>query len=66
MDQELAQLHQERDELERGNQNLKTEFATMNRKYVSCLFWIPVCIPMLRSASNWQLCRDPQSIRMSL
>ena len=35
MDQELAQLHQERDELERGNQNLKTEFATMNRKYVS-------------------------------
>ncbi|KAF9965329.1 hypothetical protein BGZ70_005042 [Mortierella alpina] len=33
VDQELAQLHQERDELERGNQNLKTEFTTMSRKY---------------------------------
>ncbi|KAF9902475.1 hypothetical protein EC991_004851 [Linnemannia zychae] len=33
VDQELAQLHQERDELERGNQNLMQELASMNRKY---------------------------------
>ncbi|KAG0216647.1 hypothetical protein BGX33_012402 [Mortierella sp. NVP41] len=33
MDQEMAQLHQERDELERGNQNLMQELATMNLKY---------------------------------
>ncbi|KAG0275271.1 hypothetical protein BGZ95_008969 [Linnemannia exigua] len=33
VDQELAQLHQERDELERGNQNLMQELANMNRKY---------------------------------
>ncbi|KAF9430536.1 hypothetical protein BGZ94_006331 [Podila epigama] len=33
MDQELAQLHQERDELERGNQSLVAEFSIMNRKY---------------------------------
>lgn len=34
MDQELAQLHQERDELERGNQNLMQELGNMNSKYV--------------------------------
>ncbi|KAF8926930.1 hypothetical protein BGZ58_010754, partial [Dissophora ornata] len=33
MDQELAQLHQERDELERGNQNLMAELQNMNSKY---------------------------------
>ncbi|KAF9919768.1 hypothetical protein FBU30_010552 [Linnemannia zychae] len=33
VDQELAQLHQERDELERGNQNLMAELANMNKKY---------------------------------
>lgn len=34
VDQELAQLHQSRDELERGNQSLMQELANMNRKYV--------------------------------
>ncbi|GJJ78666.1 hypothetical protein EMPS_11025 [Entomortierella parvispora] len=33
MDQELANLHQERDELERSNQNLMNEFTMMNHKY---------------------------------
>ncbi|KAH7055249.1 hypothetical protein BKA57DRAFT_389473, partial [Linnemannia elongata] len=33
VDQELAQLHQSRDELERGNQSLMQELANMNRKY---------------------------------
>ncbi|KAF9992293.1 hypothetical protein BGZ79_003277, partial [Entomortierella chlamydospora] len=33
MDQELAQLHSERDELERGNQHLVAELQNMNRKY---------------------------------
>jgi len=39
MDQELANLHQERDELERSNQTLMNEFTMMNHKYVrkSCL-----------------------------
>ncbi|KFH66906.1 hypothetical protein MVEG_07431 [Podila verticillata NRRL 6337] len=33
MNQELAQLLQERNELERGNQSLVAEFSVMNRKY---------------------------------
>ncbi|KAF9113589.1 hypothetical protein BGX27_001237 [Mortierella sp. AM989] len=33
VDQELAQLHSERDELERGNQHLVVELQNMNRKY---------------------------------
>ncbi|KAF9437139.1 hypothetical protein BGZ76_001849 [Entomortierella beljakovae] len=33
MDQELAELHLERDELERGNQHLVAELQNMNRKY---------------------------------
>ncbi|KAF9208492.1 hypothetical protein BGZ49_008677 [Haplosporangium sp. Z 27] len=33
MDQELAQLHSERDELERGNHQLVAELQNMNRKY---------------------------------
>ncbi|KAI1315164.1 hypothetical protein EDD11_001221 [Mortierella claussenii] len=33
MDQELAQLHLERDELERGNQHLLSELQTMKHKY---------------------------------
>ncbi|KAG0249565.1 hypothetical protein BG011_009131 [Mortierella polycephala] len=33
MDQELAQMQQERDDLERGNQNLKSDLMHMKRKY---------------------------------
>ncbi|KAF9586578.1 hypothetical protein BGW38_001823 [Lunasporangiospora selenospora] len=33
MDQELAQLHQERDDLERGNHALLSDLSAMNRKY---------------------------------
>ncbi|KAG0326804.1 hypothetical protein BG004_002901 [Podila humilis] len=33
MNQEIEQLKQERNELERGNQSLVAEFAVMNRKY---------------------------------
>ncbi|KAF9177237.1 hypothetical protein BGZ51_006936 [Haplosporangium sp. Z 767] len=33
MDQELAQMQQERDELERGNQSLKSDLMAMKRKY---------------------------------
>lgn len=39
MNQELAQLLQERNELERGNQSLVSEFSIMNRKYVRAIFF---------------------------
>ncbi|KAF9898212.1 hypothetical protein BX616_004335 [Lobosporangium transversale] len=37
MDQELAQLHQEREELERGNQHLMSELQNMKHKYEELL-----------------------------
>lgn len=63
MDQELANLHQERDELERSNQTLMNEFTMMNHKYVrkSC---VALLFCLAGREGNNQFCNVMPSFKM--